>query len=121
MAAPPAEGGGDGSSEGEDTKMGDDDQSGKKTASPPAGTGLEGTTEGAFMVVGTVERTRRLLEKLKMPEAELMTPGPWVQRTWFAVMGASRPPPGGVECRLGSSIIKTASPQKNMVRRSSRN
>ena len=86
MAAPPAEGGrGDGSSEGEDTKMGDDDQSGKKTVSQPAGTGLtEETTEGAFMVVGTVERTRRLLEKLKMPEVELMTPGEWVQRTWFA-------------------------------------
>ena len=79
MAAPPAEGGrGDGSSEGEleDTKMGDDDQSGKKTVSQPAGTGLtEETTEGAFMVVGTVERTRKLLEKLKMPEVELMTPG----------------------------------------------
>ncbi len=28
------------------------------------------------------------------------------------VMGANRPPPGGVECRLGSSIIKTASPKK---------
>ena len=86
MAAPPAEGGrGDGSSEGEDTKMGDDDQSGKKTVSQPAGTGLtEETTEGAFMVVGTVERTRKLLEKLKMPEVELMTPGEWVQRTWFA-------------------------------------
>ena len=86
MAAPPAEGGrGDGSPEGEDTKMGDDDQSGKKTLSQPAGTGLtEETTEGAFMVVGTVERTRRLLEKLKMPEVELMTPGEWVQRTWFA-------------------------------------
>jgi hypothetical protein len=27
-------------------------------------------------------------------------------------MGANRPPPGGVECRLGSSIIKTASPKK---------
>jgi hypothetical protein len=32
-------------------------------------------------------------------------------------MGANRPPPGGVECRLGSSIIKTASPKKsNRVR-----
>ena len=29
-----------------------------------------------------------------------------------AAMGATRPPPGGVECRLGSSIIKTASPKK---------
>jgi hypothetical protein len=70
--------------------MGDDDQSGKKTVSPPAGTGLmEGTTEGAFMVVGTVERTRRLLEKLNMPEVELMTPGKWAQRTWFTVVPSS--------------------------------
>jgi hypothetical protein len=30
-------------------------------------------------------------------------------------MGANRPPPGGVECRLGSSIIKTAFP--NLVRK----
>jgi hypothetical protein len=27
-------------------------------------------------------------------------------------MGANRPPSEGVECRLGSSIIKTASPKK---------
>ena len=76
--------------EGEDTKMGDDDPSGKKTVSPPAGIGLlEGTTEGAFMVLSTVEKTRRLLEQLKMPEVELMTPGPWAQRTWFAVVPSS--------------------------------
>ncbi len=27
-------------------------------------------------------------------------------------MGANRPPPKGAECRLGSSIIKTACPKK---------
>jgi hypothetical protein len=76
--------------EGEDTKMGDDDPSGKKTVSPPAGIGLlEGTTEGAFMVLSTVDKTRRLLEQLKMPEMALMTPRPWGQRTWFAVVPSS--------------------------------
>jgi hypothetical protein len=93
MAAPPTEGGGDGSSEGEDTKMGGDDTSEKKTVSPSAGTSLEGTKEGSFMVVSTVERTRRLLEELKeklqMPEVELMTPRPWAQRTFFAVVPSS--------------------------------
>jgi hypothetical protein len=70
--------------------MGDDDPSGKKTVSPPAGIGLlEGTTEGAFMVLSTVDKTRRLLEQLKMPEVELMTPRPWGQRTWFAVVPSS--------------------------------
>jgi hypothetical protein len=29
-------------------------------------------------------------------------------------MGANRPPSEGVECRLGSSIIKTASPKKTL-------
>jgi hypothetical protein len=70
--------------------MTDDDPSGKKTVSPPAGIGLlEGTTEGAFMVLSTVDKTRRLLEQLKMPEAELMTSRPWGQRTWFAVVPSS--------------------------------
>ncbi len=31
----------------------------------------------------------------------------------WQVMGASRPPFRGVACRLGSSIIKTASPKKH--------
>jgi hypothetical protein len=35
-------------------------------------------------------------------------------------MGANRPPPGGVECRLGSSIIKTASPKAGYLGISSR-
>ena len=63
--APPTEGGGDGLPVEEDTRM-DDDKSEKKEVSQPADTGLtEETKEGAFMVVGTVEKTRRLLEKLK--------------------------------------------------------
>ena len=33
-------------------------------------------------------------------------------RGFRALSGANRPPPEGVECRLGSSIIKTASPKK---------
>ena len=103
MAAPPAEGGrGDGSSEGEDTKMGDDDQSGKKTVSQPAGTGhTEETTEGAFMVVGTVERTRRLLEKLKMPEVELMTVG----TAHMVRQGAKQPAPGAGHCCGGGRQV----------------
>ena len=77
----------------EDTRM-DDDKSEKKEVSQPAGTGLtEETKEGAFMVVGTVDKTRKLLgklkERLKMPEVELMKPGPWAQRTWFAVVPSS--------------------------------
>jgi hypothetical protein len=72
----------------------DDDKSEKTEASQPAGTGLtEETKEGAFMVVGTVDKTRKLLgklkERLKMPEVELMEPGPWAQRTWFAVVPSS--------------------------------
>ncbi len=31
------------------------------------------------------------------------------------LVGANRPPSEGVECRLGSSIIKTASPKKNAL------
>ncbi len=69
--APPTEGGGDGLPVEEDTRM-DDDKSEKKEVSQPAGTGLtEETKEGAFMVVGTVDKTRKLLgklkERLKMP------------------------------------------------------
>jgi len=91
--APPTEGGGDGLPVEEDTRM-DDDKSEKTEASQPAGTGLtEETKEGAFMVVGTVDKTRKLLgklkERLKMPEVELMKPGPWAQRTWFAVVPSS--------------------------------
>jgi hypothetical protein len=39
----------------------------------------------------------------------------WTFRTFttkISTLGANRPPPKGVECRLGSSIIKTASPKK---------
>jgi hypothetical protein len=68
----------------------DDDQSEKKEVSQPAGTGLkEGTKEGAFMVIGTVEKTLELLQKLKMPDVELMPRGNWVQRTWFAAVPSS--------------------------------
>ncbi len=70
----------------------DHDKSEKKEVSQPAGTGLtEETKEGAFMVVGTVERTRKLLKKLKMPEVDLMEPGKWAQRTWFTVVPNSPP------------------------------
>jgi hypothetical protein len=77
----------------EDTRM-DDDKSEKKEVSQPADTGLtEETKEGAFMVVGTVEKTwtllKKLKEKLKMPEVELMRPGPFAQRTWFTVVPSS--------------------------------
>ena len=41
------------------------------------------------MVVGTVEKTRELLKKLKMPDVELMKPGTWVQRTWLADVPSS--------------------------------
>jgi hypothetical protein len=72
----------------------DDDKSEKKEVSQPEGTGLtEETKEGAFMVVGTVDKTWKLLgklkERLKMPEVELMKPGPWAQRTWFTVVPSS--------------------------------
>ena len=91
--APPTEGGGDGLPMEEDTRM-DDDKSEKKEVSQPADTGLtEETKEGAFMVVGTVEKTwtllKKLKEKLKMPEVELMRPGPWAQRTWLAAVPSS--------------------------------
>ena len=51
----------------------------------PVDTGREEeTTRGAFMVVGTMEEARELMKQLKMPDVEWMTPGKWVQRTWFA-------------------------------------